>query len=122
MELNCDWTEDTTDEREASADEMLLWTEETGAGAAVVVVVTGAGACVVEPALLTLDGVEITTGADVVEGGGWEGVVETTLGLVVEGGRAVVVGAVTVTSVVTVVPEEHVSLRLGSCVDTSSYL
>jgi len=123
MELICDWTEDTTDEREASADEMLLWTEEIGVGAAVVVVVTGSGACVVEePALLTLEGVEITTGADVVEGGGWAGVVETTLALVVEGGRAVVVGAVTVTSVVTVVPEKLVSLAVYPCVGTSSYL
>jgi len=63
--------------------------------------------------LLTLDGVEIAAAAeDVVAEGGWEGAEVATLGLVVisvEGGRAVVVGAVTVTSVVTVVPEELVS-------------
>lgn len=111
MELICDWTEDTTDEIEASADEMLLWIDEIEAGAGVVVPGAGAGVVVEEPALLTLEGVEITAEADVVEGGGWEGVVEATLGLVVviaveEGGRAVVVGAVTVTSVVTVVPGE----------------
>jgi len=78
-----------------------------------VVTGAGAGACVVveEPALLTLEGVEIGAGADVVVGGAWEGAGVITLSLVVmavEGGRAVVVGAVTVTStsVVTVVPEK----------------